>query len=266
MRFTFSEPWRSVMTEESYDLFRSRFRRPTLFVTLTALFLLTGLAPVHILAADCVILLHGLARTAASMTDLEEAFIERSYVVANVDYPSREYPIETLSEMAIEAGLDQCAQSDHQSVHFVTHSLGGILVRYYLTEHELPRLGRVVMLAPPNQGSEVIDEFGWLPGFHLLNGPAGDQLGTRENSVPRQLGEVTYPVGILAGTHSINWILSTALPNPDDGKVFVESTRVEGMTDFMTLPISHPFIMSDPDAIRQTLRFIETGQFERSGK
>ena len=254
------------MTDESHVLVHGGCRRTVLSLVQTAVFLLTGLVALPSLAADCVILLHGLARTASSMTGLEEAFIERSYVVANVDYPSREYPIETLSSLAVEAGLNQCAQSDYQSVHVVTHSLGGVLVRYYLTEHELPRLGRVVMLAPPNQGSEVIAEFGWLPGFHLLNGPAGDQLGTGETSIPRRLGKVTYPVGILAGTHSINWILSTALPNPDDGKVSVESTRVEGMTDFMTLPISHPFIMSDPDAIRQTLRFIETGQFERSGK
>lgn len=121
------------------------------------------------------------------------------------------------------------------------------------------------MLAPPNQGSQIVDEFGWLPGFHLLNGPACDQLGTGTESIPLQLGKVAYPVGVLAGTHSINWILSMALPDPDDGKVSVESTRVEGMADFMTLPVSHPFIMSDPDAIRQTLRFIEPGHFDRTG-
>ena len=200
------------------------------------------------------------------MTDLEQAFVERGYEVANVDYPSREHPIEELSGLAIEAGLKQCAESDYQSVHFVTHSLGGILVRYYLTGHPLARLGRVVMLAPPNQGSQVIEKFGWMPGFHLLNGPAGDQLGAGEGSIPLQLGKVTYPVGILAGTHSINWILSMALPDPDDGKVSVEATREEGMADFMTLPVSHPFIMSDPEAIRQTLVFIESGQFDRTGK
>ncbi len=233
-------------------------------VTKFALVLLTAFFCEHAAATDCVILLHGLARTASSMADLEQAFAEQGYDVANIDYPSREHPIEALSELAIEAGLNRCAQSDYQAVHIVTHSLGGILVRYYLARQEIPRLGRVVMLAPPNQGSQVIDEFGWLPGFHLLNGPAGDQLGTGEGSIPLQLGKVTYPVGILAGTHSINWILSLALPDPDDGKVSVESTRVDGMADFMTLPVSHPFIMSDPDAIRQTLQFIETGEFDRS--
>jgi triacylglycerol lipase len=124
--------------------------------------------------------------------------------------------------------------SDYQFVHFVTHSLGGILVRHHLTEHELPRLGSVVMLAPSNQDSEIIGAFGWLPGFHLLNVPAGDQLDTREGGIHLQPGEVAYPVGVLAGTHGISWILSMALP--------------------------------DPDALRQTLRFIETGHVNRPGK
>lgn len=215
-------------------------------------------------ASDCVILLHGLARTAASMADLAELLTAHGYHVANVDYPSREHPIEVLSGIAIAEGLDQCSRFDHDSVHFVTHSLGGILVRDYLARHTLPGLGRVVMLAPPNQGSQVVDKFGWIPGYEALNGPAGGQLGTDEHSVPRQLGAVSYPVGVVAGTRSINWVLSTVLPDPDDGKVSVEATKVAGMTDFVTLPVSHPFIMSDPDAMAQTVTFIANGRFDHS--
>lgn len=124
-----------------------------------------------------------------------------------------------------------------------------------------PALGRVVMLGPPNQGSEVVDRFGKMPGFDAINGPAGAQLGTGPDSIPSALGPVSYPVGVIAGTKSINWILSTALPNPDDGKVSVARTRVEGMADFISVAASHPLLVRDADAIRQTLAFLEDGKF-----
>ena len=212
-------------------------------------------------AADCVVLLHGLARTASSMSALEDAFRERGFKVANVDYPSRDERVEDISAKAVQEGLDTCGAGSDEKIHFVSHSMGGILVRYYLAHHAMANLGRVVMLAPPNNGSEVVDHIGDVPGFGLVNGPAGKQLGTGPNGIPAQLGPVTYPVGVIAGTHTINPILSQYLPNPDDGKVSVASTKVEGMTDFLTLPVSHPFIMRDKEAIRQTIAFIETGAF-----
>lgn len=170
------------------------------------------------------------------MDQLASAFTERGYRVANVDYPSREHRIEELAEIALSEGLRACQVAAHGQIHFVTHSLGGIILRYYLAQHRIPNLGRVVMLAPPNRGSEVVDSFGQLPGFELLNGPAGAQLGTDAASIPLRLGPVDYPVGVIAGTRSINPLLSTALPDPDDGKVSVERAKVEGMTDFIAQP------------------------------
>ncbi|MGI9287840.1 MAG: esterase/lipase family protein [Pseudomonadales bacterium] len=212
-------------------------------------------------SADCVVLLHGLARTSKSMTKLASAFDARGYTVANVDYPSRKKPIEELAVIAVEKGVDKCAANASEKIHFVTHSLGGIIVRYYLTHNQLSRLGRVVMLAPPNQGSEVVDNMGNFPGFYLLNGPAGSQLGTGEGGIPLTLGPVTYPVGVVAGTRTINLLLSQYLPNPDDGKVSVENTKVEGMADFIEFPVSHPFIMRRDAVIEQALAFIATGKF-----
>ncbi|MCP4200695.1 MAG: alpha/beta hydrolase [bacterium] len=211
------------------------------------------------LSADCVILLHGLLRTSASMEKAAAAFEARGYTTANIDYPSRDLPVEDLAPLALEAGLAACP--DEGTIHFVTHSLGGILVRYYLESRQIPRLGRVVMLAPPNQGSEVVDRLSDVPGFEAMNGPAGLQLGTDEHSVPSRLGPVSYEVGIIAGTETFNPILSQYLPNPDDGKVSVENTKVEGMSDFIVLPHSHPFIMQAPAAIEQAVSFIESGRF-----
>ncbi len=209
--------------------------------------------------ADCVVLLHGLLRSSAAMEPLAKALQARDYKVANIDYPSRSQNIENLAPAAVNAGLASCGQEG--PVHFVGHSLGGILVRYYLAEHAIDGLGRVVMLAPPNQGSEIIDKLGGLPGFHKLNGPAAAQLGTDAASLPLQLGPVNFEAGVIAGSRTINPILSQYLPNPDDGKVSLASTRVDGMADFLVVPHSHPFIMSKPVVIAQTIHFIENGEF-----
>ncbi len=224
-----------------------------------SLFALIVLAQSPAQAADCVVFLHGLARTSASMEKAATAFENSGYAVANVSYPSRKFPIEELAPLAIEAGLEKCPANG--AVHFVTHSLGGILVRYYLEHNEISNLGRVLMLAPPNQGSAVVDSLRHFPGFKAIHGPAGLQLGTREDSIPLMLGPVDYEVGIIAGTKTFNPILSQYLQNPDDGKVSVENTKVQGMTDFVVVPHSHPFIMKSSVVIEQAFSFIETGRF-----
>ncbi len=196
------------------------------------------------------------------MESLADAIADEGFDVVNVDYPSREHSIEALAPIAVHKGLGGCPVDT--TVHFVTHSLGGILIRYYLAERSLPRLGRVVMLAPPNQGSEVVDRLKEMPGFGLLNGPAGDQLGTDADSVPRSLGAVEFELGVIAGSSTFNPILSLYLPNPDDGKVSVASTRVDGMSDFIVLPYTHTFMMQAPEVARQTIQFIHHGEFSRS--
>ena len=208
---------------------------------------------------ECVVLLHGLLRSASSMEKMEHAFLKEGAKVDNVDYPSRDHPVEDPAPLIINKVVNTCPNGS--TIDFVTHSLGGILVRYYLEHHELSRLGRVVMLAPPNKGSEAVDSVKDFPGYLLLKGPAGTQLGTGDSSIPAAMGPVEFEVGIIAGTKTINSILSRFLPNPDDGKVSVESTKVEGMKDFIAVPLSHAFIMQMPLVIKQVLRFIQTREF-----
>jgi len=214
-------------------------------------------------AKDCVILLHGLARTAASMQKMEAALTEEGYQVVNDSYPSRGRPIEILAPLAIIAGLEKCGELNGQrKVHFVTHSLGGILVRYYFADHDLVQLGRVVMLAPPNQGSEASDDLRDVPGFNSLFGPAGRQLGKGDDSVPLQLGTPDFEFAVIAGDRSIDPITSAVLPNPDDGKVSVADTRLDGMSDFALVHVSHAYIMKNREVIDMVKRFLRTGRLK----
>jgi triacylglycerol lipase len=213
-------------------------------------------------STEHVVLLHGLCRSSGSMQPMADALQAAGYVVHNVDYPSRSAPVEELAALAIAPAIAACQQANASRIHFVTHSLGGILVRQYFATHALPALGRVVMLGPPNQGSEVVDRLGSWRLFNAINGPAGRQLGTDAKSLSAQLGPVTYPVGVIAGRHSINWINSQLIPGPDDGKVSIERTRVAGMSDHLVLPCSHPFLMRDETSIRQTAHFLRHGRFQ----
>ncbi|WP_083264380.1 alpha/beta fold hydrolase [Pseudohongiella acticola] len=211
---------------------------------------------------ECVVLLHGLSRTDYSMKKLERELAESGYSVANTDYDSRHHSIEELADVAVESGIAQCEQHLVRKIHFTTHSLGGILVRHYLARKPIAKLGRVVMLAPPNQGSEVIDVFGNMPGFQMFSGEPALQLGTGSDSVPLTLPPAhEYELGIIAGTRSISPLFSLALPDRDDGKVSVESTKIDGMNDFIEVPYTHTFIMQRQEVIDQTLYFLRNGHF-----
>ncbi len=211
--------------------------------------------------SSCVVLLHGLARSDSSMKILENELQEQDFQTVNVDYPSRDYTIEVLAEKTIPPALEQCSTDD--DIYFVTHSMGGILVRQYLANHTIPNLRRVVMLGPPNKGSEVVDKLKNIPGFHFINGDAGMQLGTGEMSIPSKLGKAEFDVGIIAGTKSINWILSLIIPSTDDGKVSIERTKLEGMNDHIEMETSHPFMMKNQKVIAQVIHYLKNGEFER---
>ena len=215
-------------------------------------------------AAEGVILLHGLCRSSASMDKMATALTASGFIVANVDYPSRTRNIAALSTAAITTALNRPEFQDCTQIHFVTHSLGGILVRAYFKNHPSTRLGRVVMLGPPNQGSEVVDKLGSWRIFKLLNGPAGDELGTALEATPNTLGPVDFELGVIAGDRSINWINSLLIKGADDGKVAVERTKVAGMKEHLILHVTHPYLMKNRKVIESTLRFLKNGSFTPS--
>jgi pimeloyl-ACP methyl ester carboxylesterase len=235
----------------------------TLLASLSAPLAAQPAPPVREAPPACVILLHGLGRTALSMMPMARALEGAGYVTANIDYPSRFHSIEVLAPMALGRGFGQCERSGATPVHVVTHSMGGILVRHYLSRHQPPALGRVVMLGPPNQGSAVADRLMDRPIYREVNGPAGQQLGTGPEGIAARLGPVDFPLGVLAGNErtAVDQWLSEGIEEDSDGKVTVEEAKVEGMADFRVLPANHTFIASDPGAIAQVIHFLREGRF-----
>jgi len=193
---------------------------------------------------------------------MDTALTREGYLVVNLDYPSRTNSVEKMSDEAIGRALAEPRLQSCAKIHFVTHSLGGILVRSYFQRHVEPRLGRVVMLGPPNRGSEVVDALGSTWVFRKINGPAGLELGTGAGSTPNRLGPVAFELGVIAGDRSINWINSLWIKGPDDGKVSVERTKVVGMKDHSVIHVAHPFLMQSEVAIEYTRRFLRTGSFQ----
>tara|TARA_B110000240_G_scaffold182409_1_gene215174 strand:+ start:2080 stop:2700 length:621 start_codon:yes stop_codon:yes gene_type:complete len=195
------------------------------------------------------------------MSELETKLAPAGYSVANIKYPSRSHPIDVLAVDAIGRGLTQCRGERKSEIHFITHSLGGILLRYYLSQNTIPELGRVVMLGPPNQGSEIVDGLLPLPGFGFIGGPAGVALGTGEGSIIESLGPVDFNLGIIAGSTNINPLEFLFIAGPSDSIVSIESTKVRGMNAHIVLPVTHTFMMRNNEVIEQAIHYLKTGSF-----
>jgi hypothetical protein len=212
-----------------------------------------------------VVLLHGLGRSARSMVYMDERLTAAGYTVFNYDYESREKEIASLVD-DLHDFIAECCQQEGTTLHFVTHSLGGILVRALLARKRPGNLGRVVMLSPPNKGSETVDYLGDYTFFEKIFGPAAMQLGTGPDSFPNRLGPADFELGIITGDRTIDPVSSWIIPGEDDGKVAIARTKLEGMADFMVMDVSHTFIMQKPEVVDEVIHFLQKGKFNRTGE
>jgi len=219
-----------------------------------------AVAPVET-RCDCVVLLHGIAVGAWTLKKLERILQRRGFATLNLNYASRKKPLEALAE-DIHAPIAAFAEQCDGAIHFVAHSMGGLLTRVYISRHRPARLGRVVMLGTPNGGSEVADLLKDLAVYRAVFGPAGLQLTTDQAPVLTALPSPDYSIGIIAGCRTISPIASTlVLPRPNDGKVSVASSKLAGMADHIVVKAPHAGLPRHAIAIEQTIAFLRNGRF-----
>ena len=209
---------------------------------------------------ESVILLHGLGDVKLSMLKLESALKDEGYITKNIGYSSTGETIESLAEKEISIIVDRYKKIGFEKIHFVTHSMGGLIVRYYLQEHDLPAGSRIVMLSPPNHGSEVADHFQESKFYKLIVGDVGQELATDSN-VLSNLKQIIPEIGIIAGNKSSNPYFSKLIPGEDDGRVSVDNTKLTEMKDFIVVPSTHLTIKYNGDVIKQTTHFLKNGKF-----
>ncbi len=219
----------------------------------------------HSASQGGVVLLHGIARSSRSLNKMQRAIEAAGFATLNLDYPSRKQPLGRLAA-DIHPAVARFAGGFEGPIHFVAHSMGGLLTRVYIAAYRPQQLGRVVMLGTPNGGSEVADRLKAFALYRAYFGPAGQQLATmRDPATAALLPAIDYPVGIIAGNRSVDPISSVLLPKPNDGKVSVQNTRLAGMTDHIVVATAHPWLMRYRPAIEQTVTFLRNGRFRRTG-
>lgn len=215
------------------------------------------------MADHFVVLLHGILRSKTDMLPLLVYLKKHGYDGVSILYPARKKPLETLVDF-VEKKINDCDDySKDKTLHFVTHSMGGLIARYYIASRKPTNLGKVVMLGPPNTGSEFADFMNdhkiFGPAFRKVFGPAARQLGTKYKHLD---GDIDYPLGVIAGNKSINPLAPWVLPGEHDGIVPVERTKIKGMKDHIVMPSTHALMMFNPKVMAQVKYFLENEKFK----
>lgn len=194
------------------------------------------------------------------MAGLAKFLETQSFRVANIDYPSTRYPIEALADI-VHRPIEDFARTMDGKLHFVGHSMGGLLIRAYLHKFRPDNLGRTIMLGTPNNGSEVADFIKNMLPYKWFYGPAGQQLVTDQSAFVHHFGKIDYELGIIAGNKSIAPLSSFIIRKPNDGKVSVDSTRLKGAKGHVILPYNHTFLPLRRQVWEHIAGFIGNGSF-----
>ncbi len=214
--------------------------------------------------SDYVVILHGITRSSKLMDKLARQVASHGHAVFNENYPSTSAPIKQLAE-GLYLRIKPLCENLNKKLHFIAHSMGALITRYIIATYQPVNLGRVVFLAPPNQGSQLVDKLKWLWLFRKFCGPAGSEMGHGNDSFINSLPpKINFELGIIAGDRSIDpfysWFL---LSGKDDGKLTIEETKLDGMKEHIVIHANHTYMPQNQEAIDLTIRFIQHGSFSK---
>ena len=213
---------------------------------------------------QCVVLVHGLWRSGWAMRSIANDLNDFAYQTVSISYPSTSMNIPEIAANYLPPAIEECEQGGAEQIHFVSHSMGGIVVRQYLQNNHLPLGSKVVMLSPPNQGSELSEKFGDASWYQHIVGPAGASLSKKEGGIISRLKAVKEPVGIIAAYRGWSVWPSAWLPEPNDGTVSVESMKLAEMNDFVLINDGHAMMRFNMDIHQQIRYFLAKGEFYHS--
>ena len=218
-----------------------------------------GSAPVKIFRGEWVVLVHGLLSGPRALLPIEKELVRNGYRVISFRYDSRNQSIKSASEM-LGREIAHRIPAGAKRVHFVTHSLGTIIVRYHLAESTMKNQGRFVMIAPPNQGSS------WgrtlvknVPFFNYILGVAGRDV--QHSPASRLPGPPPCEFGIIAGAMGNSYGLNPFIIGDNDGTIAVSETVLDGATDYLLVRGQHTLLLSRKDVIDNVVSFLGTGKF-----
>lgn len=215
--------------------------------------------PIQAPSTHLVLLVHGILRSTGTFSGMEKALIEAGFDAVAISYPSTRSTIEEHAE-GLARLLDR--QEGSETVSFVTHSMGGLVVRHLLAREAawMGRIGihRIVLIAPPNQGSAIARLLEDVPAYRLIYGAAGQQLTPEEVS---KIPMLAHSFAIIAGGKRDGSGFNPLLPGDDDGTVRVAETDLDGAADFLVVPEIHATISNHPDTVRATIGFLKQGKF-----
>lgn len=211
---------------------------------------------------ELVVVAHGLGRSDWAMWRLVQRLKEANFNVCTLDYESLGESVESvLSETSNQ--INECLVNAPRT-HFVGHSLGGLVIRSYLQDNQEKLahvgLGEVVLMGTPNKGSELADHLSdsWLM---KVGGEISRVLMTGDNSLGNNFDELDVNIGIIAGTKSSS-LTSEHFVGPNDGLVSVASTKLQSMSDFIAIEVTHTQMRYDLEVAEQTIHFLQQGEFK----
>lgn len=215
-----------------------------------------------------VVLLHGLGRTSASMRKVRRALEQAGLKTHSWAYPSRHHRLQG----HVEAFRQWLSDQDFDGpVHFVGHSLGGLIIRGTLATDPPVAVGKIVMIATPNQGAGVVTRHGNNRFSRLVFGQPLEDLSESSEAL-KTLGVPEAKIGIIAGIqpfhffNPISWVnLFHISGHEHDGTVEIHNTYLAQASDTIAIDAHHTFICDHPEVIKQTLYFIANGHFFKTG-